>query len=443
MLYIVGTPIGNLSEVTYRAVEVLKSVDYIACEDTRTSSVFLKHYNINKPLVSYHKFNEKTMLPRLVKDLSSGKNIALISDAGMPGISDPGNMLINSLIAKGLDYTVISGPSAVINAFILSGYKTPFTFIGFLPDKKSELINALKEYRTYRTTLVFYVAPHDLHQTIDMINQIFGDRSICVVREISKKFEAVSFSTLEDGYNGSMKGEFVLLVEGYVGENKLLSSLTIENHILYYLRQGLTKEEAIKRVVKDRKIKKNEVYQVMIKLEGRKDFKSLSQKPVAKIYKDCEGNKIDLITLSEESLIRYVENALYKASEARSIEKYDFENYLLDAQNVVEHWVINQMHYNDQFGKSGFYRISNAGLRKIIDVICNIEITVDVGFLAELFNTNDYGLKLDSGEVDLVDEIKANRSVAEINNWKQRLLKRIDQMDKTKKDIIMTKTFSK
>ena len=128
MLYLVATPIGNLKEITYRAVEILNDVDYIACEDTRTSKVLLSNYNINKPLKAYHKFNETKASEEIITDLLNDKNIALISDAGMPGISDPGNILVNKLKEKNLDYTVISGPSALINAFVLSGYATPFTF---------------------------------------------------------------------------------------------------------------------------------------------------------------------------------------------------------------------------------------------------------------------------------------------------------------------------
>ena len=267
MLYIVATPIGTLSEVTYRAVEVLNSLDYIACEDTRTSAVFLNHYNIKKPLVSYHKYNEKTMLSKLIGDLKSGKDVALISDAGMPGISDPGNILVNELIEQGISYTVISGPSAFVNAFVLSGYKAPFTFIGFLPDKKSDRLKTIREYKSYKTTLIFYVAPHDLDDTIATLYQEYGDRKMCVVREITKKFESISFSSLKDGYTGTLKGEFVVLIEGNMSTNDDLLSLSIENHIQFYLKQGVDKQETIKIVAKERGLKKNEVYQTLIKME--------------------------------------------------------------------------------------------------------------------------------------------------------------------------------
>ncbi len=267
MLYVVATPIGTLSEVTYRAIEVLNSVDYIACEDTRTSKTFLRKYNINKPLVAYHKFNEISMLEKIVTDLQTGKNIALISDAGMPVISDPGNLLINELIKCNLSYTVVSGPSALINAFVLSGFRTPFTFIGFLPDRKGEIYKALEEYKTYKTTLIFYVSPHDLDETIVHMATILGDRKLCVVREISKKFEQVSFTTLTQGYTGSHKGEFVLLVEGYMEENNDLLSLSIGAHVKYYLDSGVNKNDAIKIVAKERKLKKNQVYSQVIDIK--------------------------------------------------------------------------------------------------------------------------------------------------------------------------------
>ena len=138
MLYIVATPIGNLKEITYRAIEVLNTVEYILCEDTRTSKILLDAYGITKPLKSYHKFNETKASVDIVVDLKMGKDIALISDAGMPGISDPGSILINELIKEGVGYTVVSGPSALINAFVLSGYETPFTFVGFLSDNNTK-----------------------------------------------------------------------------------------------------------------------------------------------------------------------------------------------------------------------------------------------------------------------------------------------------------------
>ena len=259
MLYIVGTPIGNLGELNFRAVEVLNSVDYIACEDTRTSSVLLKHYEISKPLVAYHKFNEKSMLTKIVNDLKKDKNIALISDAGMPVINDPGNLLVNELIKEDLQYTVVSGPSAFVNAFVLSGYSFPFTFVGFLPNKKSDCKKMLAEYKNASNTLIFYLAPHDIAQTFALLKDNLGDREVCVVRELTKKFESVNFTTLQKGYDGVEKGEFVLVVKGKESENPL-NTLSIQEHFDHYKTQGLNKNDAIKQVAHDRKLKKDVVY---------------------------------------------------------------------------------------------------------------------------------------------------------------------------------------
>ena len=147
--YIIPTPIGNIKDITLRAIEILKEVDIIACEDSRVTQKLLNHYDIKKPLKSYHKFNEKSMVDSVLEDLSNNKNIALISDAGMPGISDPGNVLVKAAIEHNLEYTVVSGPCALINAFIMSGYDTPFTFVGFLPDKVNERNNLLMQYKQY------------------------------------------------------------------------------------------------------------------------------------------------------------------------------------------------------------------------------------------------------------------------------------------------------
>ena len=187
MLYLVATPIGNLQEITYRAVEVLQGVDYIACEDTRTSRTLLEHYNINKKLVSYHKFNENKSAEGIMQDLKKGLNIAIISDAGMPGISDPGNVVVNQLIQEGIDYTVISGASAFTNAFVLSGYPAPFTFIGFLPDNNKKKQELLEGFNKVNSTLIFYCSPHSIVEDLKDMYKVLGNREICVVREISKK----------------------------------------------------------------------------------------------------------------------------------------------------------------------------------------------------------------------------------------------------------------
>lgn len=265
MLYLVGTPIGNLKEFNNYAVETLNSVDYILCEDTRTSLVLLNHYNIHKPLKSYHKFNEKEVLNKIVEDLQEGKNIALISDAGMPGISDPGNILVNEVIKHNLEYTVVSGACALINAFILSGFPTPFSFIGFLPEKNIDKNNLLMQYKNVYGSLIFYVSCHNIEKDFAILNQVFGDKPVCVVREITKLHEQKTFTTLAKGYDGDKRGEFVVVVNN-VKADSTLNSLSILEHLKYYISMGVTKQDAIKFVCADRNIKKQEVYKVAVDL---------------------------------------------------------------------------------------------------------------------------------------------------------------------------------
>ena len=255
MLYIVATPIGNLGEITYRAIEILNSVDYIACEDTRTSRVLLDAYNIHKPLIAYHKFNETKASIDIIKDLQNGKNIAIISDAGMPGISDPGTIVIRSAIENNLDYTVVSGPSALINAFVLSGYDTPFTFIGFLPED-NKAIDILEKFVNVDSTLIFYCSPHSIDNDLKKMSQVLGDREICVVREISKKFEDVHFDNLSTGYTGILKGEFVVLVK----KSTQTTSIDVDKNMQTLLDMGLTKTEASKVIAKLTGTKKSDLY---------------------------------------------------------------------------------------------------------------------------------------------------------------------------------------
>ena len=260
MLYLVSTPIGNLKEITYRAIEVLNEVDYIACEDTRTSKVLLDNYNIHKPLVSYHKFNETKAGLQIIDDLTAGKNIAIISDAGTPGISDPGNIIVKMCQEQGLEYTVVSGPSALINAFVLSGYDTPFTFVGFLPENSSKKTECLEKLSKSGSVLVFYCSPHSIVEDIEFMYNILGDRDICVVREISKKFEEVSFSTLGEGYKGVLKGEFVVLVNR--GEDRQVVEIDDKAKVL--IEMGLPKTEVSKILAKLTGKKKDEIYKTLI-----------------------------------------------------------------------------------------------------------------------------------------------------------------------------------
>lgn len=257
MLYLVATPIGNLKEITFRAKEILEGVDYIACEDTRTSKTLLDNYNIRRPLVSYHKFNEMKSGSSIVEDLKNGKDIAVISDAGMPGISDPGAVLVRLCQENGLDYTVISGPSALINAFVLSGYETPFTFVGFLPDNNVKRKELLDNLSSVESTLIFYCSPHSLVRDIEDLRALLGNREVCFVREISKKFEEVTFSTLEEGFQSMLKGEFVVLVRKCKKEK---NTTGVDEKLQTLLDMGLTRTDACKVLAKVTGKKKSEIY---------------------------------------------------------------------------------------------------------------------------------------------------------------------------------------
>lgn len=264
MLYLIATPIGNLSEITFRAVEILKKVDYIACEDTRTSKILLNTYKIRKPLLSYHKFNEKKRLESILCDLKNGQNIAIISDAGMPGICDPGNVLIKQAIENNIEFTVISGACALINAFVMSGFNMPFTFCGFLPEKTGEKKKLFTEFSNVDSALIFYVSSHEIIRFFEDAYKYLGDRKVCVTRELTKKFEEQIFTTLQKGYDGVVLGEFVVIVDK---PHKIIefSNLTVQQHVNYYMDMGLSKNEAIKTTAKDRKLKKNLVYKDFVK----------------------------------------------------------------------------------------------------------------------------------------------------------------------------------
>ena len=263
MLYFVGTPIGNLKDISYRAVEVLNGVDEIACEDTRHSATLLARYEIKKPLFSYHKFNEKEAGEKIIEKLKAGKNIAVISDAGMPVISDPGNVLCKLLIEEGLEFTVVPGASACLSALLLSGLDSSrFTFLGFLPQKAGERREFLEKYKSLDTTLIFYSAPHDVKKDVESIYEVFGERTCVAVKEITKMFERAERFNLKDGYQSDPKGEYVLVIEGFSGED--FSNLSEKEHIDKYLSQGMDKKEALKRVAKERGVSKSSLYKYTI-----------------------------------------------------------------------------------------------------------------------------------------------------------------------------------
>lgn len=264
-LFFVGSPIGNLKDFSINQQETLKSVDLILCEDTRTSRTLLSYYNINKPLLSFHKFNYKEMIPKVIDKLLSGENIALISDAGMPVISDPGGEIIEKLIENEIPYTVIGGVSAFLNAYILSGFSTPFTFIGFLPNKQSERKKLLLDFKFVNSTLIFYSSVHKINDDIKDLFEHLGDRKICIARELTKCFEEITFSTLKEGYNKTLKGEFVIVVEKNKETEK--EDLSYDIQLERYLKLGYTKNESIKLIAKENNISKKEVYDYFIKRE--------------------------------------------------------------------------------------------------------------------------------------------------------------------------------
>ena len=260
--YFVGTPIGNLKDFSINQIETLKSVDTILCEDTRTSRTLLDYFEIKKPLLAYHKFNYKEIIPKIIDRLLGGENFALISDAGMPVISDPGAEIIEKLKENDISYTAVGGVSAFLNAFVLSGMSCPFTFLGFLPSKNKERDNLMMEFASLKSTLIFYSSVHDINKDIAYLFEKLGDRKICVLRELTKLFEEISFSTLKEGYEGTKKGEFVICVEGKKEDE---NNLTIEECVDYYLGLGYTKNEAYKLAAKEKNMTKSEIYNYFIR----------------------------------------------------------------------------------------------------------------------------------------------------------------------------------
>lgn len=266
MLYIVGTPIGNLKDVTLRALETLKNVDMIICEDTRHSLPFLTNYDIRKPLSSYHKYNEKEETPRLIELLKQGKNIALISDAGMPCISDPGGILVKKAREEGIEISVVPGATAVTSAVSLAGISDGFVFIGFLSDKTKIAESQIKPFVNSPLSLVFYCAMHDLNQTCEFLYKNLGERRLTVVKELTKLHETVAVTSLSKGYDGNPKGEFVFIVEGKSADS-LSVSLTPLEHLKAYIDMGMSKKDAIKKVADERGVKKDDIYKIALELD--------------------------------------------------------------------------------------------------------------------------------------------------------------------------------
>lgn len=273
-LYICPTPIGNLEDITYRTVRVLNEVDLIGAEDTRHSIKLLNHFEISKPLTSYHEHNKDTKGHYLINKLLQGENIALISDAGMPGISDPGEDLVKLAIKNGIEIEVLPGATASITALVGSGLDTSkFVFEGFLDRDKKTKKKRLEELKEENRTIIFYESPHRLKETLKEMYKIFGNRFVAVNRELTKKYQEIIREDLETVIDifdeKEVKGEFVLIVEGYKGEKTVTNSydeLNERDYVIKLIEEGISKKEAIKIVCKDRKLKKDIVYKQVLDL---------------------------------------------------------------------------------------------------------------------------------------------------------------------------------
>lgn len=274
-LYLCATPIGNLEDITYRVVRILQEVDLIAAEDTRNSIKLLNHFEIKTPMTSYHEHNKFEKGKKLVEKLQEGANIALITDAGTPGISDPGEELVKMCYEVGIEVTSLPGAAACITGLTLSGLSTRrFAFEAFLPTDKKEKQAVLKELSDETRTIILYEAPHRLVKTLEELLESLGNRKITICRELTKKHETVFTTTVKEAIDyyktQEPKGECVLVIEGrsrleiQQEEISKWEEISIEEHMALYTKQGIDKKEAMKRVAKDRGISKRDVYQELL-----------------------------------------------------------------------------------------------------------------------------------------------------------------------------------
>lgn len=278
ILYLCATPIGNLQDMTPRVVETLKEVDLIAAEDTRNSIKLLNHFEIKTPMTSYHEFNKVEKALYLVEQLQTGKNIALISDAGTPAISDPGEILVRECHNAGIQVTSLPGACALITALTMSGLNTRrFCMEGFLPSDKKEKRNILEELKQESRTIILYEAPHRLSKTLLELYEALGDREIALCRELTKKFETVIKTTLKEAIDyykeNEPRGEYVLVLEGKSLVEKKQEKIeewekmSIEEHMAFYENQGIDHKEALKKVAKDRGVGKRDIYKYLVNNE--------------------------------------------------------------------------------------------------------------------------------------------------------------------------------
>lgn len=275
-LFLCATPIGNLGDMTPRAVETLQSVDLIAAEDTRNSIKLLNHFDIHTSMTSYHEYNKIEKAQYLIDKMNEGKDVALITDAGTPAISDPGEVLVRMCIDAGITVTSLPGAAACITALTLSGLSTRrFCFEGFLPADKKERKEILESLKNEQRTIILYEAPHHLKRTLDELYETLGDRRVALCRELTKKFEEVMPATICEARaifrEREPKGEYVLVVEGKSPEQlkyeemKKWEDIPIEEHLKFYEEQGFDNKESMKKAAKDRGISKREIYQYFIK----------------------------------------------------------------------------------------------------------------------------------------------------------------------------------
>lgn len=267
MVSFVATPIGNLKDITLRALETLKEADVIFCEDTRHTVKLLNAYEIKKPLYACHKFNETEAATKILEASRREEKVAVVSDAGTPVVSDPGNVVCRILREANEPYTLIPGACAFVAALVLSALPADrFAFIGFLPSKTGEKKAVLEKYKDLDLTLAFHSAPQDVDKDVATMYEVFGDRRAVAVREITKIHEESTPFTLAEGLAGEKRGEYVLLVEGAAEKESPLNALSEKEHIQHYMAAGLDKKEALKRAAKDRGVSKSELYPFAIDL---------------------------------------------------------------------------------------------------------------------------------------------------------------------------------
>ncbi|KND62758.1 16S rRNA (cytidine(1402)-2'-O)-methyltransferase [Candidatus Phytoplasma phoenicium] len=259
-LYLVATPIGNLSDLSFRAVEILRQVNYILTEDTRRAQILLNHYHLRNHLISLHQYNEKQKITQLLALLQQGKNLALISDAGTPLISDPGLFLVQEIQKAGFYVTTVPGASAFLAAFSLSSFALPFIFCGFLPKKIKQKNQTLEKYRFWSETLIFYESPQRITHTLILVQKYYPQRKIALMRELTKKFETIMHGTIEEFLTQklSCKGEYVLVIEGCTGNE--YHNVDLDEAMFFLKNKGFTEKEIFNKLAKNYHLSKKDIY---------------------------------------------------------------------------------------------------------------------------------------------------------------------------------------